>query len=278
MLRYLLCLLVFSATTPAWAVEALLPAGTQVYLEPVDPVSSKRGESEVGDVVNTTVWRNVVADGYVVIEAGAPAVGKISEIKHRNVAGKKGQLRIAAISVRGVDGREILLDGGYHEAGKSRVALSVSLFLLVAWPLIFIPGKNAELGPGNIFDGEVQVDTPIDVSGAKRVPAPSPDDERRMRADVMYAVLEGEKKPKTLPIEIHQCAGEIPAPRIVTLNDLTIEAVELEPVRSARREDCWTVETQTRLKPLMKQFSPGINRFEVESNGERAEVIFQVEI
>ena len=36
--------------------------------------------------------------------------------------------------------------------GANHTALAVTLCALVAWPLIFIKGKKAELPPGTIFD------------------------------------------------------------------------------------------------------------------------------
>ena len=278
MFRYLWSLLLFCYAVPSSATEVILPAGTQVYLEPNEIISSKRGDNREGEIVLGTVWRDVVADGWVVIEAGAPAVGKITEIKRRNVAGKKGQIKIAAISARGVQGDDIPLEGGYHETGKSRVALSVSLFLLVAWPLIFIPGKNAQIGPGNIFDGEVAEDTAVDVSNSRMVTANAADNESGLSADVMYDTIDPDKKLKYIPIEIVQCGKEISSPRIVTLNGAPIDPLKLSLKSAKTTHNCTTATAEVEAKPLLKQFSVGINRFEVESNGQRAEIIFQGEV
>ncbi len=279
MMRYLLCVLIFAYVSPIYAEQVVLPIGTQVYLEPGELITSKRGESNPGEIVPAQVWRNVVVDGYVVIKAGAPAIARISDIKRRNIAGKKGQLKVAAISARGVDGQDILLDGGYNEEGKSRVALSVSLFLLVAWPLIFIPGKNATLGPGNIFDGEVQEDTWVDVSGAKPEIKSETPEVAGLTADVMYDAIDPEKKLKNLPIQMIQCGSEVSNPRVVTVNGGPVKgAIELQVMKSVRKSDCTTAEAQLTFKKLLKQFQPGINRFDIESNGQTAEIILQAEV
>jgi hypothetical protein len=277
--RYILCLLLFAYVSPAASNQLTVPAGTQVYLEPGQLITSKRGENNVGEIIRASVWRNVVVNGHVVIKAGAPAVGRITDIKRRNIAGKKGQIKIAAVSARGVDGQDILLDGGYHEKGKSRVALSVTLFLLVAWPLIFIPGKNAEMGPGNIFDGEVQEDTLVDVTGSRPVLKLAADDGAEFQADVIYDAIDPEEKLTMLPLELKQCGATISDPKVVSVNgELIEESIDIEILELDQGEDCGTAKAQLKFKTLLKQFQLGINRFEVESNGETAEVIFQAEL
>jgi hypothetical protein len=281
MFRYLLSILLFSAVSPTHAMQLTVPAGTQVYLEPSELVTSKRGENTVGQIIRAAVWRNVVVNGHVVIKAGAPAVGRISEIKRRNIAGKKGQLKIQAVSARGVHGEDILLDGGYHEEGKSRVALSVTLFLLVAWPLIFIPGKNAEMGPGNVFDGEVQDDTLIDIADAKPVLKLAFDDGNEFTADVLYEAIDPEEKLKQLPLELTQCGKEIYNPRVVTVNGKLIDdPIDIDLTKVVREDQmgCVTARGELKFKKLVKQFQLGINRFEVESNSETAEIVFQAEM
>lgn len=281
MFRYLLSILLFSAVSPIHAKQIVVPAGTQVYLEPSEIITSKRGENDAGEIIRASVWRNVVVDGHVVIKAGAPAVGRISEIKRRNIAGKKGQLKIQAISARGVHGEDVLLDGGYHEEGKSRVALSVTLFLLVAWPLIFIPGKNAEMGPGNVFDGEVQDDTLIDLGDAKPVIRLALDNDSEFTADVLYEAIDTEKKLKKLPLHLKQCGKEINAPRVVTVNGKLIDDpidIQLIEVVHEEQTGCSTAEGELEFKKLTKQFQLGINRFDVESNSETAEIVFQAEM
>ena len=281
MFRYLLCILLFSYVTPGNAKQIVIPAGTQVYLEPSEIVSSKRGENNVGDTIGASVWRNVVVDGHVVIEAGAPAVGRISDIKRRNIAGKKGQLKIQAVSARGVHGEDIVLDGGYHAIGKSRVRRSVTLSLLVAWPLIFIPGKNAAMGPGNIFDGEIKDDTVINVGDAKPVLELTFDEDGGFSVDVLYEAIDPEKKLKQLPLEITQCGAEIYNPRVITVNgDFIKKPIDIELTKVVREDErgCVTATGKLKFKKVLKQFQLGINRFEVESNGETAEIVFQSEI
>ncbi len=264
--------------TPSYAKQIIIPGGTQVYLELSELVTSKRGENNVGEIIRASVWRNVVVDGHIVIKAGAQAVGRITEIKRRNIAGKKGQLKIAAISARAINGDNILLDGGYHEKGKSRVALSVVLFLFV-WPFIFIPGKNAELGPGNVFDSEVQDDIAIDVTGSRPVLKLDMSDEGEFYADVMYDTIDLEKKLKFLPIEIKQCGKQITNPRVVTVNgELLKNPIDMEIESIVEEDDCSIAITKLKFKTLIKQFQLGINRFEVESGGQTTEIVFQAEM
>ena len=72
-------------TMPTYAVT--VPAGTVIYGELVQEVTSKKKDFSEGDIVQTRVWRDVVVDGQVVLEAGSPMLSEISELKKANFAG-----------------------------------------------------------------------------------------------------------------------------------------------------------------------------------------------
>jgi hypothetical protein len=279
MFKYVLSLLFFSYSSLATANQIRVPSGTQIYLEPREIITSKRGENNVGEIVRAEVWRNVVVDGQVVIKSGSPATARVSEIKRRNIAGKKGQLKLQAVTARAVDGQEIRLDGGYHEEGKSRVALSVTLFLLVAWPLIFIPGKNAELGPGNVFDADIREDTWVDVGNQRPILKLESDDGASFVADVDYEGIDPEEKLKLLPLVLRQCGKAIESPRVISVNDNSIDPIDIKVLTlTSEGDDCQVASAELTFKKLIKEFQLGINRFIVESSGDRSEIIFQAEM
>jgi hypothetical protein len=155
----------FLLPTAVFAQTAIIPTGTPVYGELDQQVVSKKKKFNVGDIVRAHAWRNVVVNGRVVIKAGAPMVLRVKHLKTAKIAGIKGDLDLEAISVRAADGSDIMLDGGYDKSGKGRKVLSITLFALVAWPLIFIKGKAARLPAGTVFDSAVQACVPSSKMG-----------------------------------------------------------------------------------------------------------------
>jgi hypothetical protein len=85
----------------------------------------------------------VVVDGQTVIAAGAPMLLRVSSQQKRRIAGRRGRVTVEALSVPAVDGTEIVLTGGYAQEGENRIVLAGLLAGLVAWPTVFIKGKEA---------------------------------------------------------------------------------------------------------------------------------------
>jgi hypothetical protein len=136
----------------AYAVEAVIPDGSTVYITTLETVIGKKHETAVGSIVRARVWRDVVADGQIVIKGGTPATVQVSSIKSRKIFGIKGKMSLAAIQTTSVDGQTVYLTGGYNKEGKSRMGWSLGLGLLVVWPALFVPGKAAELPTGTVMD------------------------------------------------------------------------------------------------------------------------------
>lgn len=261
-----------------------LPQGTRVYVVLEERVSGKRGESEVGQLVHCRVWRDVVVGGSVLIKAGAPVVAKIDSIKRANIAGIKGKMSIAAYETKGVDGQTVQLTGGYMKEGKSRMVLSISLGAVLAWPLIFIPGKAAELPQGMVYDSftgpDMNIQLPplaavapvIDLSGALS----------SFSAEVLLDNLQDEKKPEAFQIRVK---GDGPPPQqlvIDSINGQTIPPLPLEIRTTKAKPEAYTILAEIRIKTLLKHFQKGINRFEVSYNegGNRisTEVILNIQM
>ena len=259
------------------AESVLLPAGTPIYGELDQRVISKKKKTEVGQIVRAHVWRNVVVDKQVLIRAGAPMVVRVSHVKGAKVAGIKGDLELEAVSARAVDGTEALLDGGYDHSGKGRKALSITMFLLLAWPLIFIKGKNAIAEPGTIFDCSVQADSVVTVEGAQPIHVRLGDG-KSLVIEPLYDEMDPEGKEKTLPLSLRLRATEIDTASVVTVNGEEVKPIPLSLEAQKQEGDFTEVRGVLDLKKLAKHFRTGINRFEVEAAGARAEVILDVEL
>jgi hypothetical protein len=240
----------------------------------------------VGDKVRVHVWRDVVVGGEVVIPKGSPIDAHVSMLKTSKVAGKKGKLEISADAVRLGNGEEIPLSGGYGKQGRSNVALAVTLFALVAWPLIFIKGKKAVLEAGTLFDAYTDQEFVVEAETRGAVPklnlatlVDSP-----LEAEVLYQELEGQEKIEALPMRLRVC-GEIPASGFVVdrINRKPIgQPLRLETGEFEEDGDCSAARATVELKPLVKQFRKGINRFDVcHGSGEgrvATEVILDIQV
>lgn len=273
--------LAFLVPSTVAAQTATLPAGTPVYGELDEQVTSKKKETTVGDVVRARVWRDVVVDGRVLIKAGSPLVARVSHVKPAKIAGRKGEVFIDALSATSVDGNEVLLDGGYDKSGKGNKALAWSLFALVAWPLIFIKGKQAVLDPGTVFDASVQsnVDVAVEARTAfsLRVGEPSPE----LSIEVLYDDMDPDAKQKILPMSLTVCNGAaVNNATVVSVNEAGIDAIPVTVTGSASESNgCTAVRATTDLEKLAKTFKKGINRFVIEtSEGLQAEVILEIEL
>jgi hypothetical protein len=258
------------------AQTVTIPAGTRIFGELQEEVSSDIKEHEVGDFVTGHVWRNVIIDGRTVIEAGAPMTLQVSDIQKRRTFGRAGNVEVRAVSVVAVDGSEIFLDGGYDRKGESRVVLSSTLAALVAWPTLFIKGKEAILPPGTIFDAAVPANTNVDIVGSQR-PTLSLGNLSNLEVEVLYDEIEEDDK--DLPILVQLCDQPWSEPFAVTaVNDAEIKVIEIETDRTSIEGDCTVTRGLIDLKDLSKEFAKGINRFTVAVGNETAEVILDVEM
>ncbi len=267
-------------TSLAAQTAVTIPAGTYVYGELDERVTSKKKETAVGDIVRARVWRDVVVDGRVLIRAGAPLVSRVSHVKPAKIAGRKGEVFLDAVSARAVDGTEVLLDGGYDKSGKGKKALAWSLFALVAWPLVFIKGKQAVLDPGTVFDASVQADWPVTVeSEAAPFRLQLADGERQeLAVEVLYDEMDPDAKQKVLPLRLVACGLSPAAASVVTVNEQEIQPLALALGSRARVDECTEIEATLDLKSLAKHFRKGINRFTVDADGVSGEVILEIEL
>lgn len=258
---------------PASAETLVLHAGTTVYGELGQKVISKKKEFSEGDFVRAHVWKHVLVDGQIVIRAGTPIMVRVSKLKKNRVFGVKGKLELEAVSVASDEGNEILLDGGYDKSGKGRKGWAIASFLIVAWPLMFIQGKNAVLDSGTIFDCTVQANTEIKV---RRVQSP------KIRLNtgpkVSATILYDEGDDDSLPMELRVCQATLLEANIVSVNGNEIEPIGLELSDGEIDGECETVQASVKLKELGKHFTAGINRFEIEMAGKLVEVILEVEL
>ena len=255
------------------AGELVIPAGTTVYAELEQRLTSKKGVHAVGDAARATVWRDVVVDGQTVIERGAPLLVRIKAVKHKRLTDRRGTLVLEALHVKAVDGTKVGLDGGYDSTAKDQVTMASTLSSTIDWSVTFVKGREAVLAPGTIFDAQVKVSTPLSLVDGAHGPSISSD----FQAQVLYETM-GVKE-EQLPVEIRRCGIVVGEPQVVSVNDKSLkEPIPVQVFSSRVNKNCVTYRTRIELKKLGKFFVPGINRFQIQSQDARAEVILDVEL
>jgi hypothetical protein len=266
----------------AYSGSVQLPTETRVYVETKQDLIGKGDQVKEGQFVQAAVWRDVVVNGNVLIAAGSPVIAKVDKLKKRQIAGVKGEMSIGAYETTGVDGQTIQLSGGYNKEGKSRMAMSITLGVLFILP-IFIPGKAAELPAGTIFDAYVDNNWNIDVGESV---ATRKVDLSYIGADIsaelLYEKFEGQEKPEYFEFRITTSEGASTNFVIDRVNSEKISPIKLKNISEVAGDDELLVNSQVKIKTLLKKFSKGINTIEISSqSGEEriaAKLIIDIEI
>jgi hypothetical protein len=278
MIKMLLCACIAVTAAPFALAETItVPAGTRIFGELEQEVTSNIEQFATDDPVMGHVWQDVVVAERTVIRAGTPLVLRISDIAKRKVFGRGGEVEVRAVSVTAVDGTVVFLDGGYDREAENRIILTASLFALVAWPTAFIKGKEAILPPGTVFDAALLADMVVTVpDDAPRIipPTTTPN----LRVEILYATME--EKAKDLPFRMTLCERGSPgAFEIALVNDSPIEEpVEIETAATALVDGCHVTTGNADLKELGAHLAKGINRLTVSGTGESAEVLLDIEM
>jgi hypothetical protein len=275
--------LVLSPVAQTATVSRDLPAGSKVFLTLDEGVTSKRGESEVGQVVRCRVWRDVDTGGMPFIKAGTPATCKIDKVKRRNMGGMEGKISIAGIDTTSVDGQSIMLSGGYNKEGSGRKAVVWTVGLLLLWPVLFVPGGTAELPPGTIFDTYTASLLKISADVSTAAPAINLSGVLSdYSAEFMLDEFANSKKPEVFKIKITK-AGALPNEFVIdTVNAKPIEPISLKLSEQSVVGDTTTAVGEVEIKKLGKHFQKGINRFDVAyKNGQErigTEVLVEIQM
>jgi len=265
------------------AGSATLPAGTRMFVTLDEGVSSKRGEVDVGSMVRCRVWRDVEDRGVIFIKGGTLANCRVDKVKRRNMGGSEGSLSIGGIETRSVDGQTVMLTGGYHKEGSGHKAAVWAVGLLLLWPVLFVPGGNAELPPGTVFDVSTVNDVRLDnVASPKSVNLAGMMGAGSFSADFMLDDFMNQPKHDTFRIKVTK-SGEAPTKLVVdNVNGKSVAPIPLTLGKPEVSGEDQVVVAEVGAKTLAKYFARGINRFEVsyDEAGERkaAEVVMDVQM
>jgi hypothetical protein len=272
-------------SSPALAADvSSLDAGTRLYLTLDEDVSSARGGDDVGTIVRCRVWRDVENRGVVFIKGGTPASCRVDKVSRRNMAGTEGKISVGGIETRSVDGQTVMLSGGYNKEGSGHKVVVWTVGLLLFWPALFVPGGNADLPPGTVFD--VATVNDLKLAAAATQAAPKVLDLRGMTsglsAEFMLDDFAQQPKHDTFRIKVAK-DGQLPSSLFIdSVNGKSVEAIPLTVKQGAAKDGEATGVAEVSAKVLAKYFVRGINRFEVayKDGGERraTEVVMDVQM
>ena len=263
---WLICLCTAAlCPAPALAADVTLPRDTRVYLSTLEELIGKKNQLEAGRLVRCAVWKDVLVGGQLVIAAGTPALARVDSLSYSKVAGIKGRITLAALETEALDHKTVQLTGGYLKEGTGRVALSASLAGLVAWPLIFIKGKAAELPVGTVFDAYTQLPMSVALAGdaASVPPAIDLGGTPGLSAELLYDKLQGQEKPRVFEFLIHAPADAPAAFVIDVINGEGTDPIALTTLSSGKSGDELTVNAAASIADLAQRFKRGINTVEI---------------
>lgn len=161
-----------SPIQPVSGGNATLRVGTEVPLRLLEELTTKGKKLRVGHRFRLETSEPVLVNSVVVIPAGSPAIGEITDVRNKGMWGKSGKLNARALYVT-VNGRQVRLSGGFDDKGKAGGTGAVAASALVFLPAgFFMTGTSAKVPAGTIIKAFVDEDVPVMLDAAAAAPQP----------------------------------------------------------------------------------------------------------
>jgi hypothetical protein len=158
------------AVIVAPATGTMLRAGTEVPLRLEEGLDSNDKSLREGQQFRMTVANDVRLGTMVVIPAGSPATGEITDIRRKGMWGKSGRINARVLNVR-VGDRLIRLTGNFDDKGVTGTAGVVAAIAFVPIAGFFMTGTSAKIPAGGGVKAFLDEDLTIAMPSAP-VPAP----------------------------------------------------------------------------------------------------------
>ena len=126
------------------AQQNILRSGTEVPLVTREELTTEKKKLRVGQRFQLEVASNVEANGVVVIPAGTPAVGEITDVRNKGMWGKSGYINARVVSLR-LNDRTIRLSGTFDDKGVTGTAGVVGAVVFVPIAGFFMTGTSAKI-------------------------------------------------------------------------------------------------------------------------------------
>lgn len=163
------------AQTPAAAMlvspnqENILRAGAEVPLITREELTTKKKKLRVGQRFQMEVAANVMQNGVVVVPAGTPAIGEITEIRNKGMWGKSGYIGARIVSLR-IGDRHVRLTGTFDDKGVTGTGGVVAAVALVPLAGFFTTGTSAMIPLGSPVKGFLDEDLAFRTAPSQAAP------------------------------------------------------------------------------------------------------------
>lgn len=151
------------------APGAVLRAGTKISLKMAEELTTKGKKLRVGQRFQLEVAEDVRFNDAVVIPAGTPATGEITDVRNKGMWGKSGRIGGQLLYLR-VNGRQIRLSGQLDDKGVTGTAGVVGAVAFVPVAGFFISGTSAKLPLGGAVTGFLDEDIQIEMAATPPAP------------------------------------------------------------------------------------------------------------
>jgi len=139
------------------SVESVLRAGTEVPLLTREELTTKKKKLRVGQRFQMEVSSNIEQNGVVVIPAGTPAIGEITEVRNKGMWGKSGYVNARIVSLRLGD-RHVRLTGTFDDKGVTGTGGVVAAVAFIPIAGFFTTGTSAMIPSGAAVKGFLDED------------------------------------------------------------------------------------------------------------------------
>lgn len=145
------------ALLEAPAQQSVLRSGTEISLITREDLTTEKKKLRTGQRIQMEVAANVQMNGVVVIPAGTPAVGELTEVRNKGMWGKSGYINGRVLSLRMGD-RLIRLSGTFDDKGVTGTAGVVAAIAFVPVVGFFTTGTSAKIPSGSAVKGFLDED------------------------------------------------------------------------------------------------------------------------
>lgn len=155
------------AVPVAQAQDNILRAGLEIPLLTREELTTKGKKLKVGQRFQMEVAANVERNGVVVIPAGTPGIGEITEVRNKGMWGKSGYIGARVVSIRLGD-RSIRVSGTFDDKGVTGTGGVMAAIAFVPIAGFLTTGTSAFIASGSPVKGFLDEDVAF-----ATVPAPA---------------------------------------------------------------------------------------------------------
>jgi len=128
--------------------ESVLRAGTEVPLIMAESITTNGKNIRVGQRIRLQVASDVRLGSTVVVPAGSPAEGEVTDVRFKGMWGKSGRIEARVLNAR-VGDRMIRLSGTFDDKGVTGTAGVVASAVLLPLVGFFVTGTSANIPAGS---------------------------------------------------------------------------------------------------------------------------------